>query len=44
VMATLDPGDAVMLTGADVGDYAAASRDGVGGWVNRSDIGPTPLP
>lgn len=42
-LATLDPGDAIILTGAIVGDYAAATKDGVGGWVNRADIGPTPL-
>lgn len=42
-LASLDPGDAVMLTGAVVGNYAAASSDGAGGWVNRADIGPMPL-
>jgi hypothetical protein len=42
-LGTLDPGDAVILTGAIVGDYAAASSDGIGGWVNRADLGPIPL-
>lgn len=42
-LAALEPGDAIVLTGASVGDYAAASRDGVGGWVNRADFGPAPL-
>jgi hypothetical protein len=42
-LAALEPGDAIVLTGASVGDYAAASRDGIGGWVNRADLGPMPL-
>ena len=42
-LSALEPDEAVMLTGAVAGDYAAVSRDGVGGWVNRSDLGLTPL-
>lgn len=42
-LASLEPGDAIILTGASVGEFAAASHDGVGGWVNRADFGPTPV-
>ena len=38
VIQSVPEGEAVMLTGATVGVYDAASRNGAGGWIDRHDI------
>lgn len=38
VLGNVPPGGAVILTGAHVGVYVAASFDGVGGWLLESDL------
>jgi hypothetical protein len=34
-LAVVPEGDAVLLTGASVNGYDAASHEGVGGWINE---------
>lgn len=38
VVANVPEGSGLILTGASVGGYDAASHDGAGGWVNGRDI------
>lgn len=38
VIESITRGESVMLTGAAVGEYDAASRNGAGGWIDRLDI------
>lgn len=38
VVANVPEGGALILTGASVGGYDAASHEGAGGWVNERDI------
>ena len=39
VLGAIPAGGVAILTGAEVGQYVAASYDGVGGWVAESDLG-----
>ncbi len=38
VVRSVPAGESVILTGATVGDYDAASHDGAGGWIDRLNI------
>ena len=37
-LATVPQGQTVILTGASVDGYDAASHDGIGGWINERDL------
>jgi hypothetical protein len=37
-LATVPEGDAVILTGASLDGYDAASHEGVGGWIDEQDL------
>lgn len=39
VLGTVPPGGVVILTGANVGAYVAASYEGTGGWIAEADLG-----
>ena len=39
VLGTVPPGGVVILTGADVGGFVAASYEGIGGWVSEASLG-----
>ncbi len=38
VLGRVPPGGVVLLTGANVGNFVAGSYDGVGGWIEESDL------